>query len=110
MPNQVRIIGGRFKGKKLSFPSLPDLRPTGDRIKETLFNWLMAEIKEAACLDLFAGSGALGFEALSRGAKAVTMVEAAMIAFDSLKKNAAAFNTKINLIHSDAFKFLAETK
>lgn len=73
--NSVRIIGGRWRGRKLSFPSYDDLRPTGDRGRETLFNWLAADIEGSRCLDLFAGSGALGFEALSRGATAVTFVE-----------------------------------
>jgi len=67
--NQViRIIGGLYRGKKLHFPNVEGLRPTPDRVKETLFNWLMHEIKGARCLDAFAGSGALGFEAFSRGA------------------------------------------
>ena len=66
--NQVRIIGGVHRGRKLSFPDIPGLRPTGDRIRETLFNWLQPGLPGAACLDLFAGSGALGLEAASRGA------------------------------------------
>jgi len=66
--NRVRIIGGKWRGTRLSFPSLQGLRPSADRNRETLFNWLQNDIVGARCLDLFAGSGALGFEALSRGA------------------------------------------
>lgn len=66
--NQLRIIGGRWRGRKLGFTPAPGLRPTGDRIRETLFNWLASDIHGAHCLDLFAGSGALGLESLSRGA------------------------------------------
>lgn len=73
--NRVRIIGGRWRGRKLAFPDAEGLRPTGDRIRETLFNWLMPVLPGARCLDLFAGSGALGFEALSRGAASCVFVE-----------------------------------
>jgi len=73
--NEVRIIGGKWKRRKLRFPDRPELRPTLDRVRETLFNWLAPYIVDARCLDLFAGSGALGFEALSRGAAEVTLIE-----------------------------------
>jgi len=73
--NQVRIIAGQWRGRKLSFPDAHGLRPTPDRIRETLFNWLAPLIPGACCLDLFAGSGALGFEAASRGAARVVMVD-----------------------------------
>jgi 16S rRNA (guanine966-N2)-methyltransferase len=73
--NQVRIIGGRWRGRKLAFPDIRGLRPTSDRVRETLFNWLAPVLPGAECLDLFAGSGALGFEAASRGATHVVMVE-----------------------------------
>lgn len=73
--NRVRIIGGRWRGRKLAFPDGEGLRPTGDRIRETLFNWLAPLLPGANCVDLFAGSGALGFEALSRGAARCVMVE-----------------------------------
>lgn len=72
---EVRIIGGRWRGRKLRFPSLPGLRPTPDRIRETLFNWLQPYISGARCLDLFAGSGALSFEALSRGAAYALLID-----------------------------------
>jgi 16S rRNA (guanine966-N2)-methyltransferase len=71
----VRIIGGRWRGRRLQFPAAAAIRPTPDRVRETLFNWLAGRIEGANCLDLFAGSGALGMEALSRGAASVTFVE-----------------------------------
>lgn len=73
--NQLRIIGGTWRGRKLTFPDIEGLRPTPDRVRETLFNWLQPLIHNARCLDLFAGSGSLGFEALSRGASEVVMVD-----------------------------------
>ena len=73
--NQLRIIGGHWRGRKVPFPEVPGLRPTPDRVRETLFNWLAPVITGARCLDLFAGSGALGLEALSRGATQVVLVD-----------------------------------
>jgi 16S rRNA (guanine966-N2)-methyltransferase len=75
VPGQVRIISGMWRGRKLKVPDLPGVRPTPDRVRETLFNWLQPVIMGARCLDLFAGSGALGFECLSRGASHVEMVD-----------------------------------
>jgi 16S rRNA (guanine966-N2)-methyltransferase len=75
LPHTLRIIGGAWRGRKLEFPANDAIRPTPDRVRETVFNWLQNDIVGAHCLDLFAGSGALGFEALSRGASAVTFVE-----------------------------------
>lgn len=72
---QLRIIGGQWRGRKLTFPAIDGLRPTGDRLRETLFNWLQADIHGAHCLDMFAGSGALGLEALSRGAALATFID-----------------------------------
>jgi 16S rRNA (guanine966-N2)-methyltransferase len=86
--NEVRIIGGNWRGRKLVFPDRPDLRPTLGRVRETLFNWLRADVPGARCLDLFAGSGALGFEALSRGAREVTFVERDRRAAAALTANA----------------------
>lgn len=74
---KLRIIAGRWRGRKFSFPAIPGLRPTPERVRETLFNWLTPYIAGAKCLDLFAGSGALGLEALSRGASRVDFVDAA---------------------------------
>jgi len=73
--NFIRIIGGSWRGRRVSFPDAPGLRPTPDRVRETLFNWLQPSIVDSRCLDLFAGSGALGLEALSRGAREVVFVE-----------------------------------
>ena len=73
--NRVRIIGGEWRSRLISFPPGKDLRPTPDRVRETLFNWLGQDLTGKTCLDLFAGSGALGFEAASRGARRVVMVE-----------------------------------
>src|SRR6202035_482227 len=73
--NSVRIIAGACRGRRIHFPDLPDLRPTPDRVRETLFNWLQHSLTGTRCLDLFAGSGALGLEALSRGAAEVVFVE-----------------------------------
>ncbi|MGH8029604.1 MAG: 16S rRNA (guanine(966)-N(2))-methyltransferase RsmD [Arenimonas sp.] len=74
-PGHVRIIGGRLRGSKLPVPDAPGLRPTADRVRETLFNWLQFELAGARVLDLFAGTGALGFEAASRGAALVRLLE-----------------------------------
>lgn len=107
----VRIIGGLYRGKKLFFPAIDGLRPTPDRIKETLFNWLMADIRGARCLDAFAGSGALGFEALSRGAGHVKMCELSPIACESLKRTALAFNRpELTVINSDVQNYLKNTR
>jgi 16S rRNA (guanine966-N2)-methyltransferase len=84
--NSVRIIGGGWRGRRVSFPDIPGLRPTPDRVRETLFNWLQHEIAGARCLDLFAGSGVLGLEALSRGAKELVFVEQAVAAARGLKE------------------------
>src|ERR1700688_4800310 len=78
--NSVRIVGGGCRGRRVIFPDLPGLRPTPDRVRETLFNWLQHSIVGTRCLDLFAGSGALGLEALSRGATGVVFVEQAQAA------------------------------
>jgi 16S rRNA (guanine966-N2)-methyltransferase len=85
--NQVRIIGGEHRGRKLSFPDIPGLRPTGDRIRETLFNWLQPKLAGASCLDLFAGSGALGLEAASRGAGRVLMLDRSPLVVEQLQHN-----------------------
>ena len=111
MNNQtLRIIGGIYRGKKISFPAIEGLRPTPDRVRETVFNWLMHDVRDAACLDAFAGSGALGFEALSRGASHVTLIEQSPIAYSHLKKQADAFkSTRLNVIQADTCQFLKNT-
>lgn len=75
LSNTVRIIGGKYRGRKLAFPDVPGLRPSTDRVRETVFNWLQSAIPAANCLDLFCGSGVLGLESLSRGAKWVQFVD-----------------------------------
>lgn len=87
MKNQLRIIGGNWKRRTLPFASIDGLRPTPDRVRETLFNWLMWDIQNAQVLDLCSGSGALGFEALSRGAAKVVMIEPNPIQAKILKDN-----------------------
>jgi 16S rRNA (guanine966-N2)-methyltransferase len=106
----VRIIGGRHRGRKLPFAEMPGLRPTGDRIRETLFNWLQPVIEGAACLDLFAGSGALGMEAASRGAARVVMVELAGSAVRQLERNKASLGLEqISIVRADALQFLEQS-
>ncbi len=85
--NTFRIIAGRWRGRRLVFPELPGLRPTPDRVRETVFNWLIPIIDGSRCLDLFSGSGALGLEALSRGASHVTFVDSHNDAISQLRKN-----------------------
>jgi 16S rRNA (guanine966-N2)-methyltransferase len=82
--NSLRIIGGGWRGRRVHFPDSPGLRPTPDRVRETVFNWLQFSLAGARCLDLFAGSGALGVEALSRGAREVVFVDAAAPVVQSL--------------------------
>ena len=85
--NTLRIIGGEYRGRRMPFANIPGLRPTADRVRETLFNWLQGEVTGRRVLDLFAGSGALGIEALSRGAAEVVLVEKAYPAVQQLRKN-----------------------
>jgi 16S rRNA (guanine966-N2)-methyltransferase len=94
--NSVRIIGGIWRGRRVAFPDLPGLRPTPDRVRETLFNWLQHSLAGAKCLDLFAGSGALGLEALSRGAQQVVFVEQAQAAARNLREELARLNGQAN--------------
>lgn len=111
MNQTVRIIGGKFRGKKLHFPISSGLRPTPDRVRETLFNWLMQDIYGAKCLDAFAGSGALGFEAISRGAAEVVMVETAPSVLQHLRKHAAALAVNnLQIIADDARHYLRTSK
>ncbi len=91
---QVRIIAGQCRGRRISFPAVVGLRPTGDRLRETLFNWLTAELRGARCLDLFAGSGALGLEAASRGAGDVILIELNPAAARALDENIEVLGLK----------------
>lgn len=88
MSGKLRIIGGQWRSRIIQFEDAPGLRPTPGRLRETLFNWLQNDVPGSRCLDLFSGSGALGFEAASRGAKAVLMVESNPRATEWLKRNA----------------------
>lgn len=108
-PGKVRIIGGQWRGRKLDVIDSPGLRPSPDRIRETLFNWLQQEIVAARCLDLFAGTGALGFEALSRGAAEVIMVESNPGLVAALTKHAEMLASENHLIqHADAIEWLKQ--
>lgn len=109
--NQVRIIGGSMRGRKITFCDSPQeaLRPTPDRIRETVFNWLTPHIQNAICLDAFAGSGALGFEALSRGARHVTWIDSSPKTVQEIKKNIEHFHlplTHFNLCCMDTLAYL----
>jgi len=110
--NSFRISSGLFKGLKFKFPSIEGLRPTKSSVKETLFNWLQFSIKGSRVLDLFSGSGSLAFEAISREAMTVTIVEKNKTAFDYLKKNSNKLNSNIaiQLINDDAFNYLDRIK
>ncbi|MFA5960457.1 MAG: 16S rRNA (guanine(966)-N(2))-methyltransferase RsmD [Tatlockia sp.] len=111
MKQTVRIIGGQYRGKKIHFPESEGLRPTPDRVRETLFNWLMHSIRNARCLDAFAGSGALGFEAFSRGAKRVVLVESAPKVHANLQQIARSFQSDtLSVLRADALKYLQETR
>lgn len=105
--NQLRIIGGQWRGRKLSFADGEGLRPTLDRVRETLFNWLQNDIAGANCLDLFTGSGALGFEALSRNADNVVMIDKNPYAIQMIKSNLTLLNThKAQILQMDAENYL----
>lgn len=108
-PGHVRIIGGVWRSRRLAVPTVAGLRPTPDRVRETLFNWLQPFVAGARCLDLFAGTGALCLEALSRGAREVVMVEQSPIARSALQENIAALGADAaRVVASDATAFLAQ--
>lgn len=105
--NQLRIIGGEWGGRKFRFPDIPGLRPTPDRVRETLFNWLQPLIDGARCLDLFTGSGALSLEALSRGAAEAVVVDRDRRAINNLRKIVEEVNSdRATLIHCDYHEYL----
>jgi 16S rRNA (guanine966-N2)-methyltransferase len=110
--NSLRIIGGRYRRRILRFPDSEGLRPTPDRVRETLFNWLGQDLAGEQCLDPFAGSGALGFEALSRGAARVVMVEREPKVLAALRENAKMLENPpgMEIIRGDALQYLASTK
>ena len=108
--NSLRIIGGRWRSRKLNFISAEGLRPTPDRVRETLFNWLQGNIAQAHCLDLFAGSGALGLEALSRGASSLIFVEKNRAAAKQLSQNLVLLKAKDRVENTDAQSYLQTAK
>lgn len=105
--NQLRIIGGTWRGRRLSFPDVPGVRPTSDRVRETLFNWLGPIIGGARCLDLFGGSGALGFEAASRGAAEVVLVDSDYRVVTALREHVQYLQADaVQVLQTDALTFL----
>jgi len=105
---KVRIIGGQWRGRRLPVLVQPGLRPTGDRVRETLFNWLAPHLPGARCLDLFAGTGALGLEAASRGAGEVVLVEKNPACVHHLRTLCATLPAPppLQIIHADALRWL----
>jgi 16S rRNA (guanine966-N2)-methyltransferase len=105
--NRVRIIGGKWRSRILKFPPAGELRPTPDRVRETVFNWLGQRLDAMTCLDLFAGSGAMGFEALSRGARRVVMVERDRAVAKALRDSAKLLDAQgLEVIEGDALAYL----
>ena len=103
----MRIVGGEWRSRRIRFPTRDDLRPTPDRVRETVFNWLGQDLTGLVCLDLFSGSGALGFEAASRGASRVVMVEQDRTTHAALEENRAALKaTQVELVRGDALEFV----
>lgn len=108
---QIRIIGGQWRGRKLSVLDSEGLRPTTDRVRETLFNWLAPWLPQANCLDCYAGSGALGIEALSRYAAQVTLIEKETHVARQLQKNIQSLNTsQLTLHRADTLQFLTQSR
>ncbi|MEY3220644.1 MAG: rRNA ((966)-N(2))-methyltransferase [Pseudomonadota bacterium] len=106
---KIRIIGGSWRGRKLTVPPIAGLRPTPDRLRETLFNWLMPSLNGASCLDLFAGSGALGFEAISRGAQLAVLIEQNSFIAQHLQQQLQNFPAApISIINQNALQFLSQ--
>lgn len=103
---RIRIIGGQWRGCLLDVPNRPGLRPTPDRVRETLFNWLQYQVSGARCLDAFAGSGALGFEAASRGAASVVMLEQDTSVAAKLAAQAGQFEAAVAVVRADSLKWL----
>jgi 16S rRNA (guanine966-N2)-methyltransferase len=108
--NQLRIIGGQWRGRKLAIADVEGLRPTGDRIRETLFNWLQGDIAGRCCVDLFAGSGALGLECLSRGAANVFLLEKHPVAVKQLREHCDRLEAKNGkVIECDVLEWISNT-
>lgn len=108
--SRIRIIGGEWRSRLIDVRSVKGLRPTPDRVRETLFNWLGQDLDGLSCLDLFAGSGALGFEAASRGAAQVTMLEQDPVALAALQANAKTLHaSRVQIVRGDALHFARST-
>jgi 16S rRNA (guanine966-N2)-methyltransferase len=108
---QIRIIAGAYRGRRIRVASRPGLRPTPDRVRETLFNWLGQWLDGESCLDLFAGSGALGFEAASRGAARVVMVEADRAVFNALQATRETIGARnVDVVFGDALDYLGRSR
>ena len=104
--SRIRITGGEWRSRLIRVTDAPGLRPTPDRVRETLFSWLGQDLSGLCCLDLFAGTGILGFEAVSRGADYVALVERSRPAFETLKTHAHGFDCpRLELFCCDALKF-----
>ncbi|WP_230347810.1 16S rRNA (guanine(966)-N(2))-methyltransferase RsmD [Methylobacillus methanolivorans] len=109
--NRVRISGGEWRSRLLSFPDVAGLRPTPDRVRQTVFNWLGQDMHGRRCLDLFAGTGVMGFEALSRGASAVVLVEKSPAAAKFLQQNKTLLKAEqARVLAQDATQFLAQNR
>ncbi len=109
--SRVRIIGGQWRGRWLQFPAVDGLRPTGDRQRETLFNWMQMDVPGSRCLDLFSGSGVLGLEALSRGASHVTLIEKNRTAFQCIHQSIESLQidrSNVQIINASANDFLEQ--
>lgn len=107
-PNTFRIIGGNWRGRRLAFPAVADIRPSPDRVRETLFNWLAVTIAGSRCLDVFAGSGALGLEALSRGAHSCLFVDRNRQVLDAISAHLQTLGTQAGRVQQqDALALLA---
>lgn len=108
--NTFQVVGGEYRGRKFSFPDVEGLRPSPNKVRETLFNWIQFETQDKTFLDVFTGSGSLSFEALSRGAKCVVSVEQNREAFNFLEHNKTLLKTdRLQLVNADAFVFLAQS-
>lgn len=109
--NTIRIIAGDYRRLRLSFPNVSGLRPTSDRVRETVFNWLSSRIVGADCLDLFAGSGAMGFEAVSRGARQLVLVDHLPLVVQSLQQNQQRLAVpRVQILCAEAMAYLKNTR
>ncbi len=114
MPGSVRIIGGHWRGRRVPVPDIEGLRPSGDRCRETLFNWLQPFLRKARCVDLFAGTGVLGLEAVSRGAAHAVLVENSRLAANSLRQSAEILEAtqiaaaQVVVVEADALAWLLQ--